>query len=127
MYQIGLSVGAFLATEEMFQNYKKAGIAAIEVSHSINEHLEADDFPHFSQWAKEYGVQLWSYHLPFMDPKLKFDISEPNTADATVARFKELIDTKPLMFLNSVKSKAESQIFGYIPDGVVFTATSASR
>ena len=92
MYQIGLSVGALLATEEMFRNFKKAGLSAIEVSHSINEHLEADDFPHFSQWAREYGVQLWSYHLPFMDPKLKFDISEPNTADATVARFKELIE-----------------------------------
>lgn len=92
MYSVGLSVGAFLATEEMFQNYQKAGLSAMEVSHSINEHLEADDFPHFSQWSKQYGVQLWSYHLPFMDPKLKFDISEPNTVDATVARFLELIE-----------------------------------
>ena len=92
MYKVGLSVGSFQATEEMFQTYKKVGLSAMEVSHSINDHLEADDFPHFAQWSKEYGIRLWSYHLPFMDPKLKFDISDPETADATVARFFQLIE-----------------------------------
>ena len=92
MYKVGLSVGAFQATEEMFQNYQKVGLSAIEVSHSINQHLEADDFSHFAQWSKKYGIRLWSYHLPFMDPALKFDISEPKTAEATIARFFELIE-----------------------------------
>ena len=58
MYKVGLSVGSFQATEEMFQTYKKVGLSAMEVSHSINDHLEADDFPHFAQWSKEYGIRL---------------------------------------------------------------------
>lgn len=92
MYPVGLSVSSLRITEEMFQNMANAGVAAMEVSHSLKKHLEADNLPQFAAWAKQYGVDLWSYHLPFWDDELKFDISDVPTADATVKLFCSIIE-----------------------------------
>ena len=92
MYPVGLSVASTRITEEMFQNMENAGVAAMEVSHSRKFHLEADNLPQFSAWAKQYGVDLWTYHLPFWDDELKFDISDVPTADATVKLFCSIIE-----------------------------------
>ena len=92
MYKIGLSVGAEQITEKMFQSLQKAGISAMEISHRNQRHVEADQLPQFATWAEKYGVELWSYHLPFWNDDLNFDISEPETADAIVERFCNLIE-----------------------------------
>ena len=91
MNRIGLSVPSFSINEEMFQKLSKAGITAIEVCHSRKEHLEYDNFEKFAEWSKQYGVELWSYHLPFYDRELRFDISHDGTADNTVALFCNII------------------------------------
>ena len=93
MYKIGLSVASYLATEEMFQNLKSAGILAIEISHGSTKHLEYDNLPQFAEWAQQYGIELWSYHLPFWDDNMKFiSISDVETADDTVKLFCDLIE-----------------------------------
>lgn len=92
MYPAALAVASFRITEEMFQNMANAGLNAMEVSHSLKKHLEADNLPQFAAWAKQYGVDLWSYHLPFWDDELKFDISDVPTADNTVKLFCSLIE-----------------------------------
>ena len=93
MYKIGLSVVSYLATAEMFQNLKNAGFFAIEISHSSTKHLEYDNLPQFAAWAKQYGIDLWSYHLPFWDDNMNFiSISDAENADATVKLFCDLIE-----------------------------------
>lgn len=93
MCNIGLSVASYLVTEEMFQNLKNAGINAIEITHSTTKHLEYDNFPQFAIWAKQYGIELWSYHLPFWDDNRNFiSISDAETADDTVRLFCDLIE-----------------------------------
>ena len=92
MYKIGLSIPSFSINEEMFQKLSKAGISAIEVCHSRKEHLAYDNLTQFAEWSKQYGVELWSYHFPFHDKELRFDISHDGTADNTVALFCDLIE-----------------------------------
>lgn len=92
MYPAAFAAASFRINEEMFQNMANAGLSAMEVSHSLKKHLEADNLPQFAAWAKQYGVGLWSYHLPFWDDELKFDISDVPTADNTVKLFCSLIE-----------------------------------
>lgn len=93
MYKIGLSISSHLMTEQIFQNLKNAGILAIEISHSSTKHLEYDNLPLFVEWAQQYGIELWSYHLPFWDENKKFiSISDAETADDTVKLFCNLIE-----------------------------------
>lgn len=88
MYRIGVSGGA---SEEAFREMQKAGIRATEISlapetYKVIDHKEVADF------AKKYGIELWSYHLPFHP----FSEIDPSSLDGeirkhTVAYFAELI------------------------------------
>jgi len=66
MYQLGLSSCGYPITEEMFRAYQESGIANIEISFGIKEEVTENlDCAKISALSKQYGVNLWSYHLPF--------------------------------------------------------------
>jgi sugar phosphate isomerase/epimerase len=89
MYRIGVSTPCQI-DEEMFRLYKEAGIAQMEVS--VNkEQSEALDFDKLLEWSKKYGVELYSFHLPFM-PFNDIDISRPDLAEKSVEYLKGYID-----------------------------------
>lgn len=92
MLKIGSSSnGKYLLTREKFAELQSAGIEALEVSfgnlHDIDVNLEE-----LSALSKEYGVELWSYHLPFA-PFSELDLSscERDKRVNTVNTFSELI------------------------------------
>lgn len=64
MYRIGLSSSGKMICHELFENYKKAGIECMEVARPQEEYLIAD-YKAIKKIADEYGIELWSFHLPF--------------------------------------------------------------
>ncbi len=91
MYRIGISTNGKEINEALFRGYAEAGIAEMELSMSPPEWYGLS-FEQVSRWSREYGVNLWSMHLPFGygagDP---FDISSPEFGEATVRRLAELM------------------------------------
>lgn len=65
MYKIGLSLGLINQQEEMFRNGSDAGIECVEISCSYLNQAEQIDFNNIKKWSREYGTELWSFHLPF--------------------------------------------------------------
>ena len=64
MYQLGLSTFGYPITEEIFRAYQESGILNMEVSFGLKEEVKLD-WAMLSKLSKQYGVNLWSYHLPF--------------------------------------------------------------
>lgn len=89
MYTIGLSSCGKEFTEALFQGYRDAGITAIEIS-TAAENYEHLDYSQIAAWAKQYGINLWSYHLPFA-PFEAIDPSVDALAEGTVDYFESLI------------------------------------
>ena len=91
MYKIGLSTCAKGDPEYLFEDYKKAGIEAMEISVGI-ELAEVLDYKRIAQYAEKYGVNLWSFHIPF-GPFEKIDISSTDKAlrKSTIKYISELI------------------------------------
>ncbi|MBQ1552658.1 MAG: sugar phosphate isomerase/epimerase [Clostridia bacterium] len=89
MFRIGLSSCGKGCGRELFEQYAKAGITAMEVSPSSDEY-DGFDFGSAGRLSKEYGVELWSFHLPFL-PFGAIDISRPDLAGYTVRYFETLI------------------------------------
>ncbi|MCH5198475.1 MAG: sugar phosphate isomerase/epimerase, partial [Oscillospiraceae bacterium] len=89
MFRIGLSSCGKPFTSELLSQYKKAGIDAIEISLS-KEDADAFDFAYAERLSKEYGVEMWSFHLPFM-PFDEIDISSPRLSRKTVPYLCEMI------------------------------------
>lgn len=92
MYPIGLSLGTPNQREELFQQCSEAGIQRVEISTGRLAWLATLDFPAMRRYADQYGVELWSFHLPFL-PFSLIDISSPNETvrSNTVALFIYLI------------------------------------
>lgn len=88
MYNIGLSTNGKEVTEALFKAYKESGIKYAEISPDYN-HTDYD-FESAARAAKAYGVELWSYHLPF-GPFEELDPSVPELAEKTKSLFYELI------------------------------------
>lgn len=89
MYKIGVSTPKSIDME-MFKLYSEAGIEQMEVS--VNkEQSEALDYDKLLEWSKEYGIELYSFHLPFM-PFNEIDISHPDIAEKSVEYLKGYID-----------------------------------
>ncbi|MBP3315170.1 MAG: sugar phosphate isomerase/epimerase [Clostridia bacterium] len=78
-------------TAELMTGHKAAGIDTIEVSVGNMELAAALDFAKTRELADEYGIELWSLHLPFL-PFHVIDPSNPVIADYTVEYFCSLID-----------------------------------
>ena len=89
MFKIGLSTATKI-TEELFASYKKAGIECMEVSRG-KEETDAYDYDKIKEWSEKYGIELYSFHLPFM-PFGVLDISNPNLAESTIEYLKDIID-----------------------------------
>lgn len=89
MYKIGVSTPCAI-DEDMFQKYKEAGIAKMEVS--VDKRLsEGLDFDKLLEWSKKYGVELHSFHLPFY-PFDAIDISRADMAKESVEYLKGYIE-----------------------------------
>ena len=86
-----LSTSGRYATRATFEAYKSAGIEAMEISDGTVENADLIDFPALKALADEYGITLWSHHLPFA-PFHVIDPSQPALADYTVAYFSSFID-----------------------------------
>ncbi|MBQ8388670.1 MAG: sugar phosphate isomerase/epimerase [Clostridia bacterium] len=89
MFKLGLSSCGKPLCEELFKNYKKAGIEAMEISLGVDEYATLD-LTALRHMADGQGVELWSLHLPFM-PFDKIDISRPELAEETVEYLSGLI------------------------------------
>lgn len=88
--KIGLSSCGKKLDRQLFENYKNAGIASLELSIGSKAACDSFDVMSIVPLAEEYGVELWSYHLPF-GPFEEIDISSPKLADFTVEYYKTLI------------------------------------
>ena len=76
MLKIGLSSCSKPLTEELFKEYADVGIDCIEISVDLDAADELD-WPSIFSWSQKYGVELWSFHLPF-SPFSRMDISSPD-------------------------------------------------
>ena len=67
MLNVGMSSCAFALTEENFKKLGKTGIKNIEISLAYDKYPELD-YKQTKKLADEYGINLWSFHLPFSSP-----------------------------------------------------------
>lgn len=92
-YRIGLSCGGTgkELCEATFRECQKVGIQAMEISVDKTKYGEIP-YSDLRKWSNEYGVELWSYHMPF-SVSMKIDISsvEKEVREGTLNYFKELI------------------------------------
>ena len=90
MYRVGCSTCNSVPDRALFSAYRDAGIAAMEISvrKPFCDELNYDELLSLS---KEFGVELWSYHLPFL-PFRELDISNPMLAKDSVAYLSSLIE-----------------------------------
>lgn len=89
MYKIGMSSCGKTVGKELFEEFSKNGISYIELSESD---YDVFDFEKAALLSKEYGVGLWSLHLPFA-PFERIDISsaDKEKRDNTIKELSELI------------------------------------
>ena len=90
MYKIGLSSCGKTLCEALLESYHKAGISAMEISVSSKECANID-FGALKLWAEKYGIDLWSFHLPFSS-SAGIDISRADTCKATLALHEAIIE-----------------------------------
>lgn len=64
MYPIGLSSCGKALNQQLFADYAKAGISAIEITPPWHEYKFLD-YKALASYAKNTGITLWSFHLPF--------------------------------------------------------------
>lgn len=89
--KLALSTSGRNISRQTFEAYKAAEIEAMEISEGRKINADAIDFPMIRALSDEYGVKLWSFHLPF-GPFDEIDISQPSLAEYTVKYFCSLID-----------------------------------
>ncbi len=90
MYRIGCSTSGAFPDRALFAAYRAAGIDAMEISVKDNLY-EKLDYPLLSSLSEEFGVELWSFHLPF-SPFEELDISKPSLAAHSVSYLSSLIE-----------------------------------
>ena len=90
MYKIGISTCSARLDENLFADSKRAGVQAMEISfgHMTPEPL---DYAEIKRLADQYGIELWSYHLPY-GPFSILDMSRPDLCDFTIEYYKGLIE-----------------------------------
>ncbi len=76
LWKLGMSSCGRILDEKTFEGYAENGVKVMEVSPS-NEQLKTLDFKLLRTIADKTGVELWSYHLPFM-PFEKLNIASLN-------------------------------------------------
>ena len=78
MYRIGLSSCGFPLNAESYAALRAAGIMDIEISLPFKDYPDLD-FQKTKTLADAYGVNLWSFHLPFAGAGVQ-DIASPDEA-----------------------------------------------
>ena len=86
---IGLSSCGKKLNKELFESYISSGITHMEISEGKSA-CEVMEFDRIAELAKNSGVTLWSFHLPFA-PFSEIDISNPDLAGATVDYYLDLV------------------------------------
>lgn len=87
--RIGLSTCGKCIGEELFREYRDAGIQDMELSMTWEEY-ETLDYQKLSIWSAEYQVRIRSCHLPFF-PFSMIEISDEAAAEETIGRFEKII------------------------------------
>lgn len=82
MFKVGLSSCGKELNAETFRSYAESGIGYMEISMAAERYDELD-MKAVSALSKEFGVELWSYHLPFAP----FSRLNPASLDANVRAF----------------------------------------
>jgi len=77
MYKIGLSTTGKELEPKLFEDAKNAGINCFEVSRRNYIDYETLDYKNLRKLSDEYGIELWSFHLPFKP----FDFVDISTSD----------------------------------------------
>lgn len=76
---------------EMFEAYQKGGVDCLEISLKWALYDQVD-YKKAGKLAKEYGVEMWSFHLPFVPFSQIVPTSfDKQVRDNTLKRFSELI------------------------------------
>lgn len=90
MFPVGISThGIRRVTEDWFIGCQRSGVGRMELSIAGDACLE-QDYGQIGRWAKEYGVELWSYHLPYV-PWQIIGVSDPEKVPRTLEIYRELI------------------------------------
>jgi len=89
MYRIGISSCGADLTDALFADYKNAGVQSIEISFG-HKPDNPPDFSDIKRLSDTYGIELWSFHLPFA-PFSELELSRPNLCDHTIEYFKRFI------------------------------------
>ena len=89
MFKIGKSTSGMHLDKETFGILKNAGFDAVEISYPPSGY-DNINYEELKALSEEYGIELWSYHLPF-SPFDIIDISDVNKVDYTVKYASELI------------------------------------
>lgn len=89
MYKIGLSTCGKTICEDLFKQYRENGITAMEITLNPSDYANID-YDALKKWSEEFGIELWSYHLPF-SPFSEIDISNVALCKSTIEYYEELI------------------------------------
>lgn len=87
--RVGLSMKIWETNKEMFEAYQRAGITDMELENGNQTGNDAD-YRQILDWAKQYGVKLWSYHLPF-EPRKKICTSKRECQTATLELYSDIL------------------------------------
>lgn len=92
MFETALSTNGKSIGEELFRQYQEAGIGMAELSFGAVGSEKLVDLREVKRFADQYGVKIWSFHLPFM-PFLTVDISstDENLRENSVCYLTELM------------------------------------
>ena len=88
MFKIGLSSCGKKISAELFEEYRDAGIGAIEISLRADE--PSPTLSEIRKMADATGVIINSYHLPFL-PFASLDVSKPELAKDSVLLLSDII------------------------------------
>lgn len=80
--KLGISLGRSNINEDVFRQCKEAGIDGVEISLGTKEDADGFDFAFARALADRYGLELHSFHLPFLPFDL-IDISAPAIAESS--------------------------------------------
>ncbi len=89
MFEIGVSTYAKTIDENLFSQYREAGISAMEIAQPYDK-ISSINYEEISSLSKKYGVRLNSFHLPFA-PFDTVDISNPSAQEGTIEYHTSLI------------------------------------
>ncbi len=93
--------------EWLFKTYAECGIKGMEIAKS-RPTIDNLDYFQLRRWSEQYGVELWSFHLPF-SPMKEIDISSPALTDYTMELYRN--------YIKRISEEAGIKIFVIHPSG----------